>query len=92
MSETYQEVTSVFEPKQTHHGGAVLLQFQTADGDRLRISMKPQIARYLASQLHLQLQLLQPAPAIGQTAQKPYQDMVDVVPPDKLEPCCCNLR
>ena len=83
MNETYQYVISVFPPKQTHEGGALLLQFQTADGGELRVSMKPQIARYLASQLQLQLQLLTPKSAAGQPAHEPYQDMVDVVPPDK---------
>ncbi|OGA51082.1 MAG: hypothetical protein A3G25_00110 [Betaproteobacteria bacterium RIFCSPLOWO2_12_FULL_63_13] len=81
VDESYQDVIAVFEPKQTHEGGAVLLQFQTGDVDPLRISMKPQIARYLASQL--QLRLLLPASAIGGPADEPYQDTVDVVPPDK---------
>ena len=83
MDESYQDVIAVFEPKQTHEGGAVLLQFQTGAGDPLRISMKPQIARYLASQLRLQLQLLLPASAIGGPAHEPYQDTVDIVPPDR---------
>lgn len=83
MAEAYRDVVTVFEPKQTHEGGAVLLQFQTGDGDTLHVSMKPQVARYLGSQLQLHLQLLLPASEMSQTANERYQDAVDIIPPDR---------
>jgi len=75
-------VVAVFPPKQAYEGGAVSLQFQAREGDTFQVTMKPQIARYLGSQLQLYLLLL-PKSEIEHMPHDEYSEVVDVIPPDK---------
>lgn len=53
MNEAYEDVVTIFPPKKSPEGDAVILKFQTRSGEVLRLSVSSPIARNLGTQLLL---------------------------------------
>jgi len=53
VNEPYEDIVTIFPPKTSPKGEAVLLEFQTRSGETLRLRMSDYVARSLGTQLLL---------------------------------------